>query len=107
MTKLELAGTVDTSCDEMWYGPRIGGVNVIERIDELWPHRGTVKVYLGIEPQPPEESATGKLGAGFGFSGTEVTPGDAPIIMVGGFDLMNELEELDDREVLLIIEDEQ
>lgn len=105
-TALELSGTVDYYagglCD---VGPRVGGLDVIAQIAERWPYRhggGTpaVKVFLGVEP-----IATGPVWAIHGFGGTDVTPYECPEITVGGIDLLNRLEALDGREVLLIVED--
>lgn len=105
---LELAGVVDAYggglCD---VGPRIGGVDVIEAIDKRWPpshgnrgKRDVVRVFLGVEPV-----AEGPLWALHGFGGTDVTPADSPEITVGDYDLIYALNDLDGREVLLVVED--
>lgn len=82
----------------------VGGTLVIATLEEefgnTWARRPAVKVFLGVEPL-----AEGPLWTCAGFGGTDVTPPDSPEIMVGDYDLLNKLTELDEREVLLIVEE--
>lgn len=113
---LRLVGVVDA---HGWHDPRsmsidatIGGVPVATTINETFrkpddkKYRNAemppVRVMLGVEP-----IAHGRISAYQGWTGTDVTPGDPPQIIVGdwgGFDLYEKLErEWDGREVVLEI----
>lgn len=101
---LQFSGIVEIDrgglCD---VGPRVGDVDIIEVIEGRYPyrtgHRPQVRVFLGVEPV-----ATGPLWAIHGFAGTDVTPYESPEITVGDYDLLERLNDLEGREVLLVIE---
>jgi hypothetical protein len=104
-SELRFEGVVDYEGED-WiaWSPSIGGRDVIEEIDQwLGPRssRPDVRVTLGIEPL-----ASGPLHAwhGFGGTGNDMTPMELPEITVGGTDLFQRLQDLDGREVILIIE---
>jgi hypothetical protein len=102
--RLELAGVLDLYSGSMAdTGPRIGGVDVISALDERFPRRyderPRMKVWLGVEPV-----ADGALWAIHGFGGTDITPARMPEITVGGLNILERLDDLDGREVLLIVE---
>lgn len=101
--KLEFSGTLDSYggglCD---VSPTIDGTNIINEINKTFPSDENVTVYFGAEP-----IKEGPLWACHGFGGTEVTPAESPMIIVGDRDLIRDLNEYDGREVLLVIESKE
>jgi hypothetical protein len=103
LEQVRFEGVVDShDCWGMSTGPSVDGVDVITVIRSKWPEKyPNVRVTLGIEPV-----AEGMLVAIFhGFTGTDVTPGDPPEIIIGDIDLVKNLYDLDGREVILIVEE--
>jgi hypothetical protein len=105
--KLELSGIVDAygwDSQGNWpsTSPVVGGVRVIDALEETFgAAKSRVRVWLGVEAL-----ASGKLWTCHGFAGTDVTPAESPEISVGDIDVLDRLRDLDEREVVLIIEDE-
>lgn len=96
--RMMFAGLLD--CDA---SVEIGGRDVIVALEESGFDRPQVTVLLMVEGEPHEQF-DGKLDADRGWAGTDVTPGDPPIVMVGGSDLLRRLQEFDGRQVALEVE---
>lgn len=105
MTEVRFDGEVDAYdwSRDMSAFPSIGGRNVIDEVEAAFPQGRDVKVTLAIEPVP--QAWVGALISEMGWTGTEVTPGDPPVIRVGDVDVLKQLREFDGRTVILIVED--
>lgn len=110
MTEVRFDGVLDFAGDDcVCTSPTIGGRRVIDELDEAFGAvysfatgltvQRVVKVTLGVEPL-----AEGVLETATGFGGTDVTPTELPEIKVGGVDVLDHLDDLDGREVILIVE---
>jgi len=116
MSKLQFDGKVDTGAN--WggvTGVTVGGRDVIREIDQRWPRRDRwpreIHVVLGVAAVAGRDSvitlaADGEMTAEYGFSGSDATPAEAPRITVGRLDVLLHLRDLDGREVVLILEDD-
>jgi hypothetical protein len=104
MTTLEFTGVVDAFDSLGMYAyVSIGGVNFAREIEETFGE--DAKLTVMIAHGGDEQLYKGEFEFYGGFTGTDVTPGDPPEIMIGDADLMDNLYDMDGKIVHLRVDD--
>ena len=102
MTILRFHGVLDSDDYGNPQSPTIDGRDILDEITSAFGYRADgITVGLG------NEQFTGQLDADEGMQGfSEWTPGENAKLIIGGYDALDRLEELDGQTVTLVVADE-